>query len=138
MAKLEKLTEGSTSYAYLATLNLANIHDALGNFSKAAHIYGQIEDNHQVDPSLRAFAGLMKIATNIRGQKLTNTEALEMIAERHRTPSFNYSRALLEASLLLDSNQKDKARALLDNLKMAEPSEYKNGLTELMMALTTK
>ncbi|CAG7591702.1 MAG: tetratricopeptide repeat protein [Candidatus Midichloria sp.] len=135
VGRLEKLLEGNTVYATVAALNLANIHDAMGNFNKAAHIYGTIEGNKHVDQSLRAFSGLMRIASYLRAEKITNEEGLKMLQERHRVPTFSYSRQLLEASLLIQDNKKDKARALLDNTRVTAFKDQQNSIPALLSTL---
>ncbi|AEI88575.1 MAG: Putative negative regulator of RcsB-dependent stress response, UPF0070 family [Candidatus Midichloria mitochondrii] len=135
VGRLEKLSEGNTIYATVAALNLANIHDAMGNFNKAAHIYGTVEENKDVDQSLKAFAGSMRISSYLRAEKITDEEGLKMLQERHRVPIFNYSRQLLEASLLIQDNKKDKARALLDNIRVTASKDHRNSIPALLSTL---
>ncbi|WHQ46749.1 MAG: tetratricopeptide repeat protein [Candidatus Midichloria sp.] len=135
LGRLEKLSEGQTIYAIVAALNLANIHDSMGNFNKAAHIYGAVEENEQVDQSLKSFAGLMRVSSYLRAEKITNEEGLKMLQERHRAPTFSYSRQLLEASLFIQKNKKDKARALLDNIKATASKEQQNSIPALLSIL---
>lgn len=136
LGRLEALSKGDTIYATIAAINLANIHDAMGNFNKAAHIYGEIENNRQIEQSLRAFAGLMKVASYLRAEKVTNDEALKMLQDRRRILYFQYSKQLLEASLLIQENKKQEARALLDNVKASIPKEQRNNIPELLAILT--
>jgi len=136
LGRLEELSKGQTIYALIAALNFANIHDAMGNFNKAAHIYGEVENNKKVDQSLRSFAALMRISSYLRSEKITNEEGLKMLIEHHRSPSFTFSRNLLEASLLIEGNKKEEARALLDNMKASAQKGQKNGIPELLLTLT--
>lgn len=136
LGNLEELSNGNTIYSVIAAINFANIHDAMGNFNKAAHIYGEVEGNKKIDASLRAFAGLLKIASYLRAEKITNDEALKMLQEKHKFPYFQYSKQLLEVSLLIQENKKQEARALLDNINASIPKEQRNGIPELLTILT--
>lgn len=138
--KFEQIAEGKTIYAILAKISIANIADALGNYNKSIYYYGVVADDGNVDITLRSYASLMKVASNLRSQKITVEEALQMIEDSASLSNgkiFSKSRNLLTASLLLEMGKKTEASKMLQDItSSAEKGDSGAGIAELLLGLT--
>jgi predicted negative regulator of RcsB-dependent stress response len=139
LGKFEQLGKGQTAYSTLANLAIANISDALGNYSKAIYYYGIVANNAKANNGLQSYAHLMKAASSLRSQKVTIDEALHMLENdsgKHHEAAFRRSSTLLRASLLIESGKKEEARAILKTITDSSTNNSDGGAAELLLSLT--
>jgi predicted negative regulator of RcsB-dependent stress response len=133
---LETLSKGKTVYAVIAALNFANIHDAMGNFNKAANLYEEIESNSNADNTIKSLATTLKVAARIRSEKFTNQEILNLLKLSSGNNHLNNLKQLLEASILIEDGKKTEAKAILEKIRTNQSLGQSNNLANLLYIMT--
>lgn len=139
---MKKLMEGKSIYSTLSGLNLALIQGYSGDFVKSAETYSYIANNKQSDASLKEYANLMSITMGLASQNLSNDDAIKKLDEyiSNKEAVFAFSAKEMKAALLLESEKREDAKVLLEEiLKSNEaPSAVKARAYQMLLIASPK
>ena len=132
---LEQLINHDSIYGSLASLNVAGIVLSKGDYNYAITIYDKLSKNRAQGDAFRDYAMLMAISSKLEHNKITKDEALKLLKEySSQSGIFSNYGNLLRASILIDTKQKNEAKAILDNIVSNNPSNHLKILSELLMS----
>ncbi len=135
---LKGLMEGKSVYAALSGLNLALVQGYGGDWAKSAETYSKIA-NSDSNPAFKEYASLMSVVMGLTSEGLSSDDALKKLDDyiNKKDPIFAYSAKEIKAALLLDTDKRDEARDVLqDLLKSNAPSAIKSRAYQMLLIAT--
>lgn len=113
----ELAQDGKTTYAALASLNLASFQQAKKEYDKASEAYKNVMSHPDTPPVLKEYSELMYLKAKLSDSVSNKQELLKHLTTFVQTkPTFKFSALEILAALQIELNLMQEAKETLDKL----------------------